>query len=102
VHLGAAAQGWHAEGRDPDVTRATASQLSSVILKVQVLLHTTTPSTGMVHFLARSQSGLVEQHTPLDDIPTPQHIVPVCVRPSCLSWPWRRAHACVDHRLWPI
>lgn len=71
---GAAAQGWHSEGRDP--TEGTGGALTSVILKVQVILHDTLPSQGMIHFLSHNKTGKVSQHAKFKTVPAKDMIVP--------------------------
>ena len=71
---GAAAQGWHSEGRDP--TESAGGALTSFILKVQVILHDTLPSQGMIHFLSHNQTGKVSQHAKLRKVPAKDRVVP--------------------------
>jgi hypothetical protein len=59
---GAQSQGWHGEGRDPELSKTYG--LTNKILKVQVVLHKLEPAIGMIHFLGHNASGLYEQHTP--------------------------------------
>jgi hypothetical protein len=77
---GSTSQGWHAEGRDPE--RRDGDRLQHVILKVQVLLHSVTPSMGSIHFLSHNQSGMWAQHTAFAQVAQAHRIVPPRLGPG--------------------